>query len=107
MTITPGLCRKSNPPLDSSITTLPPSHTPDEYPGQQAVNFKSLVTEVAHAGEDHSKACFIGSIDHVLILDGTTWLDHAGCTRFSRLKQTIREWEECVRRSNTAFGARY
>ncbi len=29
----------------------------------------SLVPEMAHAGEDHRKTCFIGGRDHIIILD--------------------------------------
>ena len=55
-----------------------------------------LVPEVAHAGEDHGEAGFIGGGDDFIVADGAAGLDDGGGTRFSSSKQAICEGEERV-----------
>jgi hypothetical protein len=36
--------------------------------------------EMPHAGEHHGKPGLIGSLNHLIISDRTTWLDNGGST---------------------------
>ena len=64
----------------------------------------SLVTEVAHPGEDHGNARFVGSINHFLVAHGTTRLNNGGNARSGGGINAITEGEEGIRRHN---GTRY
>jgi hypothetical protein len=43
-----------------------------------------LMPEVAHPGEDHGKARFVGGGDHLVITNRTAGLDHCARPRFCR-----------------------
>ena len=55
------------------------------------------MAEMAHAGEDHSKARFVGGGDNFVIAHRATGLDDGGDTGLGSGDQTIREGEEGVR----------
>lgn len=54
------------------------------------------VTEVAHVGEQHAHAVFVGGVDNLLIAHRATGLDDAGDTGGSRGVDTVAEREEGV-----------
>ena len=41
------------------------------------------VTEMAHVGEHHAHAVFVGGVDHFLVAHRATWLDDAGDARLA------------------------
>ena len=56
------------------------------------------VPEVAHPGKDHGEAMFVGCGNHLVVTDGTTWLDDRGGPRLGGGQQTVCEREERIRR---------
>ena len=65
-----------------------------------------LMPEMAHAGEDHGHAAFIGGGDDLFIAHGATWLDQRGGARISGHVQTIGKRQEGFRRCSAALGPR-
>jgi len=54
---------------------------------------------VAHPGEDHRQARFVGGSDHFVIADRSARLNHRGRAGFGSREQSIGEREEGVRRN--------
>ena len=52
--------------------------------------------EVAHAGEDHGDAAFVGGGDDFGVADGAAGLDDAGCAGVGQHVQAVAEREEGV-----------
>jgi hypothetical protein len=54
--------------------------------------------EVPDAGENHRHVFLITKVDRVLILNGTTWLNHRPYALLARYFNAIGKWEERVGR---------
>ena len=84
-------------------------HSTQRFGGRRAASPFSgslLVPEVAHAGEDHGQAGFVGGRDHLVVAHRAAGLDDRGGAGFGRGQQPVGEGEEGVRGDDRALGQR-
>jgi len=83
-------------------------HPTDDEPvrrmGHPEAN-RSLMAEMADAGEGHGEAEAVGGGDYFRVADGAAGLDYGGGAGFGDGLQTVGEREKCVR-SGDAIGER-
>ena len=61
-----------------------------------APQHEALVPEVAHAGEHHGQACFVGGCDHLRVAHRPSGLDHGGGAGRDDHLQPVRERKERI-----------
>ena len=57
---------------------------------------QGLVAEMAHAGEDHGNAGFVGCVNHFLIAHGAAGLDNCADAHLGGVVDAVAEREEGV-----------
>src|SRR5690554_1670822 len=90
--------------VQASACSRPPEPITRIFMCSILLSMTVLVTEMAHASEDHGQAMLVGGIDHFLIAHGATRLVHCGDTGCCGGIDAITEGEEGIGRHH---GARY
>src|SRR5947208_16326149 len=66
-----------------------------------------LVTEVTDAGKDHGQIKAVCGVNHLLVANRASRLDHSGGAGPGDFLHAIRKWEESVRSRHCAFHGKH